>query len=295
MKKKEIILSMILFLMFSYSNAVELESGQFDLEIESLKNSSVDYLGTFGMDTGDDAFDSQFEGDESIYKYEYKSPKKAFFLSLLIPGLGQLYNGSHMAKTAGVVALEVGAWVSYFKFHADGEDKTRLFESFADAHWFEGDTTGYDPVTETYPNLDPQTYRGWLLDNEGSVDDTSNIFTHTLPGTRTQQYYEMIGKYDQFRGGWDDYWAPGHDPSDFITYNRLHYENMRKSANDDLDFATKMIYVSMFVHLASAVDAAISANRNNKKQTDDSWSLKVEMYQYTAAENIPILKFSQRF
>jgi hypothetical protein len=30
-------------------------------------------------------------------------------------------------------------------------------------------------------------------------------FTHNLPETKTQQYYEMIGKYHQFACGWNDF------------------------------------------------------------------------------------------
>jgi hypothetical protein len=67
----------------------------------------------------------------------------------------------------------------------------------ADAHWFKAG------------------YTGWLIDSLGIASDTTLYFdplkqewiylSHHLPDTKTEQYYEMIGKYDQFRWGWDDY------------------------------------------------------------------------------------------
>ncbi len=78
--------------------------------------------------------------------------------------------------------------------------KTDLSEcyEFADAHWSKDE------------------YTQWLIDSLGITSDTMRYFdpvkqewtylTHHLPDTKTQQYYEMIGEYDQFRWGWDDYW-----------------------------------------------------------------------------------------
>jgi hypothetical protein len=38
-----------------------------------------------------------------------------------------------------------------------------------------------------------------------SLVGDANQFTHNLPETKTQQYYEMIGKYHQFACGWNDF------------------------------------------------------------------------------------------
>jgi len=40
---------------------------------------------------------------------------------------------------------------------------------------------------------------------EISLDGGSDQFTHNLPETKTQQYYEMVGKYHQFACGWNDF------------------------------------------------------------------------------------------
>lgn len=50
----------------------------------------------------------------------------------------------------------------------------------------------YDIVSDTFPYWD-RVRMEWVY------------FSHHLPDKKTQEYYEMIGKYDQFRWGWDDY------------------------------------------------------------------------------------------
>ncbi len=44
-------------------------------------------------------------------------------------------------------------------------------------------------------------YNGYRIILEGGASQ----FTHNLPETKTQQYYEMIGKYHQFSCGWNDF------------------------------------------------------------------------------------------
>lgn len=101
--------------------AVNLESGQLELAIQSLRNSGS---GLMNSDTDDirpeDDFEFGFEDDESIYEYDYRSPKRAFIYSLLIPGWGQKYARSHAVKPLFFLAAEAGLWMGYFKFHNDG-------------------------------------------------------------------------------------------------------------------------------------------------------------------------------
>ena len=273
--------------------AIELESSQFELNIESLKSGGVDYLASPEFLAQEEALDFE-ENDKSIYEYTYKSPKKAFLYSLLIPGWGQKYAGSGIIKTAGFLLVEVGSWAGHFSYQSKGDDKTIEFKAFANAHWNEGDTTGADytdPDNPIYTNLDDETYRGWFLINKGIVADTG--LTEQLPSTKSQQYYEMIGKYDQFRGGWDDYWTG--DTTVYVTAHRTTYMDMRKKANYYLDNANTLMIVSMLNHLISAFDAAISANRHNKRIADDTWSVKAEVRKYSATERIPMIKITHRF
>jgi len=293
-RKVVALMFVLMMTLFRLSGAIELESSRFELNVESLKNSGADYLESSEFLAQEEALNIE-ENDKSIYEYTYKSPKKAFLYSLLIPGWGQKYAGSSIIKTAGFLLIEVGSWAGHFTYQKKGDDKTIEFKTFANVHWIEGDTTGAnytDPDNPIYTNLDNETYRGWLLINEGIVEDTG--FTEHLPSTKSQQYYEMIGKYDQFRGGWDDYWT-GDTATVYLTEHRRIYMDMRKKANDYLNNANTMIIVSILNHLISAFDAAISANRHNKQFADDAWSIKAEVKSYSATEKIPMIKITYRF
>jgi hypothetical protein len=279
--KKIILLAVgVLIVCYFSAGAVKLDQSRFDLEIQAIKNSGIDSLNGFALgDQPKEEFNT--DKDKSIYKYEYKSPRRAFLYSLIIPGWGQKYAGSTVVKPIFFLAVEATSWVFYFKNHSDGNNKTTEFQNYADEHWIEGDS------------VTPESYRGWLMDTVSTPLDTG--FTHQLPDTKTQQYYEMIGKYDQFRAGWDDYWD---DPTKYNTSmspNRSTYMDLRKKANDLLDRADKFLIVAMANHLLSAFDAALSANRHNRKSGDSWLTVQAEMRNYSATEQIPILRLSCKF
>ncbi len=287
MKKILLLLILIFSLAWLPSGAVQLESSPLELKMQLLKYGSTDNVNSFLRNQQGDDFADEFSDNEGIFEYNYKSPKRAFVYSLLIPGLGQKYAESHALKTLAFIGIEVGLWMGYFNRHNKGNIATDDFEKFANDHWFEGDTS-----------IDT-TYRGWL-DYLGYTEDD---FTHHLSEHRDQQYYETIGKYDQFRAGWDDY---GYWYNDFAgdtlpgmtstSPHRETYLNMRKDANDYYDLANKFLIFAMVNHLVSAFDAALSAKRYNKNKAAESWlSLKTEMKKYSATEAIPIVKLTYRF
>jgi hypothetical protein len=285
MMKNALLLTTILMIMlYLPSSAVTLKSSVLDLKIQAVKNNGHEYIeeATGGIGQGDE-FDEANAKDKAIYNYEYKSPKKAFLYSLIIPGLGQRYAGSGIIKQLGFLGIEGALWGFHFKYRSDGNKKTDEFQAWADKYWTEGDST----ITESY--------RGWMYLH----DDTEGVtigYDHILPSTKTQQYYEMIGKYDQFRGGWDDYWGPDSLLYDTVpSPHRAQYLDMRKKANDLLDKADKFIIYALVNHLVSAIDAAIDARRHNRNQSGDNWSLDTVMKYYSATEEIPVVRFSYRF
>jgi hypothetical protein len=186
-----------------------------------------------------------------------KSPLKAFLLSAAVPGAGQLYTGSKV-KAAAFFGLEALAWAGFVVYHGKGEDKTDIYETFADIHWSE---TRYGDFLE----------RNWgVRDDELVVDDLGySYFTHHLPDTKTQQYYEMIGKYDQFVFGWDDVDTLATPPTpDNLgradSPNRHHYENLRHDANVMYGRATASLIVMMANHIISGAEAALAARNHNR-------------------------------
>jgi hypothetical protein len=202
-----------------------------------------------------------------------KSPAKAFVLSFLVPGLGQYYNGNRI-KPFLFLGVELAAWTLEIKFHGQGDDITAEFEAFNREHWLRGN----------YENK-------FLLWTYHATDDDSlqvQEISHHLPDTRTQQYYEMTGKYDQFAWGWDDANIDGRKIDDYsqgdppptlverVPYSarRLWYENRRYDANSKFNTAKNMIIVSMVNHLVSAFEAyfAAKARNNALPQADREFS-----------------------
>jgi hypothetical protein len=92
-------------------------------------------------------------------------------------------------------------------------------------------------------------------------------FTHRLPPRPEQQYYELIGKYPQYGGGWDD--AGNFTPSDLLQRNLsprfLFYSQMRGEANDFYRIASTASYFLIANHVLSALEAAWSAARFNSR------------------------------
>ncbi len=183
------------------------------------------------------------KSDPVKMNYSAKSPKKAFLFSLLVPGLGELYSG---AKKRGIafLGIEIASWISYGIFRDRGNDIEKEFRAFADQNWGR------------------ERYLEWL-----SSGSTRGDTTHVLPSKEEdiQQYYELIGKYDQFVYGWEDRSkGPNSDGSFDRTYTvtsviREQYEDRRDDSNRNLKRASFSTGAVLFNHVVSAVDAALHA------------------------------------
>ncbi len=156
-----------------------------------------------------------------------KIPAIGILLSAVVPGTGEMYAGSYI-KGAVFLGLEVFLWWKYAGFREKGFDIEEKYEAFADAHW--------DSLR-------------WANEYNSDTDPS----THTLPDTKTQQYYEMIGKYDQFQAGWDN------------QENRDTYMTMRLNSNNEFEKASTCAMLTLANHVFSALDAAWTIRGVNKK------------------------------
>lgn len=231
-----------------------------------------------------------------------KSPFKAFALSAILPGAGQFYCGSRI-KPLVFLGVEVAAWGFRFKYRGEGDDATDAYEAFNNAHWSRSD---YE-----------QKYLLWAY---GVADDeliTAREMSHHLPNTRTQQYYEMTGKYNQFAWGWDDAVLNGNTLNDYdsaspppritgdsttIPYSarRIVYEGMRHDANNKYDKADKMIIVAIINRLVSGFEAFFSARKINKRiiggtSAFSGIDVDVSLKSYNSRRDTPYMKLSYKF
>jgi len=216
-----------------------------------------------------------------MYSSEHKSIGRAFVYSALVPGLGEYYAGSKF-KSALFFAADLVFWSQYLSNHSKGKDKEDEFTAYADAHW------------------SATRYTEWLVENYGVLDDEDpyevpgedpKSFTHNLPDEKTQQYYEMIGKYEQFLAGWDDY----DEQEATSSPRRGEYIIMRDDANDKLNKASTWVMVSLANHFLSAFDAAITAKSFNKrKDVFSNVNVKARLAKYDG-DQIPQLMFTYKF
>jgi hypothetical protein len=183
-----------------------------------------------------------------IYQFKPKSPFKAFALSLAVPGAGEFYTGSRI-KAGAFFAVDVILWSGYLMYHHKGKNEEGAYRSYADKNYKWTD------------------YISWW---NTLSDSAQKAYSHRLPidasgnPIKNWEYYENIGKYDQFQVGWQDVGLNHPPPEKFYSALRNTYLSMRQTANDYFSNATTTAMVSIANHIISAFDAAIGARKYNK-------------------------------
>jgi len=227
--RKIFILKVPFFLLIFYSNLFASEN------VENYK-----YLKdlVFGYNSARNFTFTQFQEEGKIVG-GLKSYKKAILLSGLVPGAGEIYNGSFI-KGCVFIGVEVLGWSLYFTNNNKGKDIEDEFHRFADTYWSE---ERYNHYLDVY------------IQQYGK--EPTNL-THEIPEEKDQQYYEMIGKYDQFVSGWEDCddWN-GHSD------NRFYYEDRRYQSNKHLKRAltvTSIIFVNRIISLIDTIWGVKSYN-----------------------------------
>ncbi len=231
-----------------------------------------------------------------------KSGVKAAFLSAFIPGAGEVYAKSYW-KAAIFAALEIGLWTANVVYNNKGDDEDSKMRQYGDAHWspkvywsyvykkavdqglWSGQTLNGHTDAQGRFVLDDQYFNQDLIRELYPLQDDLG-FTHQLPLTKTQQYYEMIYKYlGQFGVGWDDVYQTFNDPYYYeidshlghLTPNISKYRSMRNLSNHYYDVATTMMSFVLANHLLSAFDAAWTVKKYNVRV---SQAVRVKPYGY---------------
>lgn len=202
-----------------------------------------------------------------------KSPLLAGFMSLIIPGLGEIYSESYW-KAAIFAAVEVTTIVVALQYDKKGDDKTNEFQNYADGQW---SVVKYAEWLNLHYNenipIDPNTnLQPWQRVNWNELNAAESRFSHKLPPHGDQQYYELIGKYPQYSSGWQQFNINNpsyHDlPPQFLSYSK-----MRGEANDFYSVAKTSIIFLYINHFVSALSSAWSAALFNR---DFAVNMKIE-------------------
>lgn len=240
----------------------------------------------------------------NLLSQEGKSPFLAGLLSAVVPGAGEFYSESYL-KAAIFAVVEAGLITAAIIYDNKGDEKTDEFENYADdswsvvkyAEWMNNHPQINAQIEIDYssPNLKPwQRIVDWEELNYWERQVNSLLgrgFSHTLHPYGEQQYYELIGKYDQYAPGWNDY-------SSGLNYeakspNFFYYSGLRGDANDLYNIAGKAVIGIYINHFLSILDAVWTATEFNK---DLALKVRVEELRYANTyELVPTIKLSYNF
>ena len=174
--------------------------------------------------------------DKFAAGWKEKSPTQAFFMSLVLPGTGQIYSG---AETKGKIFLstEVLWWGSFWLFRTMGDWKKEDYKNFA--------------ATQASVNLEGQNDDYYSnLSFYGSPDEYPQFARlNNGPG-------ETIYAEDGFRNWqWDN------------ADSRLQYRNLKNQSKIFYRRSLYAIGIAVFTRIVSSFDAAHSAKKFNQKRS----------------------------
>ena len=255
----------------------------------------------------------------------YRSPRKAFFYSLVVPGAGQAWCKAYV-RAGLFVAAELGLVYGWYDISIrQARAKSREATRYADAHWsssrYEGtrkrlyDEAGSDNssvISQATPYRDrycdaiygyeenpvrsacidvPDTsgnYRGHvdlLADSGMDAGSIGRLRSAKIKDLVT--FYDRIGRDEEFVPGWEDATSSNitfttlrdydsaltdNDPSTVpsaapwgTSQMRAQYLAMRRDADDLASTQSWFIGGLVLNHLLSAVDAALTAQRSNRR------------------------------
>lgn len=177
-------------------------------------------------------------------KGRYRSPKKALFMSLIVPGLGQAYVGQHWfnyTRGAAYLLTDVGLAMGWRHYVVTKQDRQiARYRTFADSNWRQyryenkidsNDASNFfdlrNPHRESYCQsvqsqqgttgnrlfqgcLSPDDpardpeYQSFKNENNDEGLPTDSISRIRAGFPNTHNFYELIGKEVEFITGWAD-------------------------------------------------------------------------------------------
>tara|TARA_S200000501_G_scaffold374080_1_gene422806 strand:+ start:429 stop:1241 length:813 start_codon:yes stop_codon:yes gene_type:complete len=228
---------------------------------------------------------NDFQKTSILFKNNSKNDP-VFIKSLLIPGWGQFSNGQSLWRSALFISAEIILIYSNVAFNKKAISLQNNFERYGDKHW---------DLERWYLNTQrifPQNWKDILIGTHKLGLKINQNYYHSdilvellekyewnkIDVIRDRDFYENIGKYDQFVGGWDDgYDDPfdsignwfsvkkGNVESIILTRKKDYYRNLRFDSNKMKHYARYAVTGTMINHLLSAIDAELRKSEKRKK------------------------------
>jgi len=171
-----------------------------------------------------------------------KSKGKAFFMSLLVPGLGERYAG-RPTRASRFMAAEILLWLGYTGF-----------VKYRD--WREEDYMNY---AAAYADVDLQGKDKAYFINIGNYNSIEEYNAAKLRQRNLPKYYRNVEKY---------YWKWESEG------RRAKFDQLRISSDLANNHSTFVIGAIFANHIISAIDAVIMVHKHNQ-QSSSAWSWDV--------------------
>jgi hypothetical protein len=178
-------------------------------------------------------------------------------MSLVMPGAGEAYLGH--VRGYFMMALDIASWIGVKHYNDRGNDLRQEYYAYADAHWSEQRLAdAYDPLVDGYAHT-------YFPEDWTELDDLS-LWVSRQDDER--EYYENLGKWDQFVFGWDDFTPPeaipGYDPTGElidlkqpgVSLHREVYRSMRQESNDQFTKRDRLLYLNLATRVFSIFQVA---------------------------------------
>ena len=263
---------------------------------------------------------------------EYRSPRIAMLLSLIVPGLGQAYSRSYL-KAGAFVTAEVAVIGVAAYLNSVGKSKKREAHRFADQNFDAGKMRGYgERLRQEFENreiadtiifsyYDPEFY--------GAAEMKQTLYYESIrdmyftPGWKDSDpaLDDIFSGADTIRGEYGVYvpYAPemadlfhfvrrvyneagrGVDDGPILGFSadQAEYNKMMNNANSYHDAVNYTLYALLLNHIASAIDAGFTARAYNAwlLGRESAWNrVSVEtQYVFTGSEVSPGLALRVRF
>jgi len=245
---------------------------------------------------------------------EENYPGAPLLMSLILPGTGQLYNKSPLWKTMTFLGVEISSIAAWYHYKSKADELRNEYKAYADEYWTLSDwvfnrTNGSGHVHEAMVWSDFQSLNqltgthdlkiyliGSFASQYGSyvssdylefnpqyrsnpTDPIINFDPDSMFVVRDRHFYENIGKYDQFLGGWADadsawFWEEknvGDETETVIKTPRKEiYLDQRLESNTMLNYAKFTISALLFNHVISGLEAVWTNQRNAKDKLNSN-------------------------
>jgi hypothetical protein len=227
---------------------------------------------------------------------EYRSPKLAMLMSLILPGSGQVYAKSNWIA-AGFLALEAAVFGTGYAFIAKSKTQKKKAHAFADSLY---DVSKYETYSEDLKNFlkaqgnDEEKANSIFIDSIFYGDTTGELTFFENAQQKNDDYYDDIQSQSSiFVRGWKDVepdfdatngfngidtsriQTPSGGPDYLVSHkgrndlafgfseNQATYIDMINAAQSQARNG-RNVYLSLLVnHIASAVIAGIVAKKHN--------------------------------